>query len=73
MMNFLKEINAQSAKGKSLLCALKSAYEKFPSFLDDQGVRQIGRLEGCNELLKDAVEGEKVESAGQKRKRTSEK
>ena len=72
MMNFLKEINAQSAKGKSLRRALKAANKKYPSFLDDQAARQICRLEGFTELLKDEVEGKKVASTGQKRKRTSE-
>lgn len=69
MMNFLKEINTQSANGKSLRRALKSANKKFSSFLDDQAPRQIGRLEGCNELLKDVIEDKEVASAGQKRKR----
>lgn len=72
MMNFLKEINIQSAEGKSLRRALRGANKKYPSFLDDQAARQIGRLEGCNDLLKDEVDSEKVASAGQKRKRKSE-
>lgn len=72
MMNFLKEIYIKSIKGKSLRSALRDANKKYPSFLIDQGARQIGRLEGCNELLKDEVGGETVVSAGHKRKRKSQ-
>ena len=69
MIKFLKEINIQSANGNSLRRALKSANRKFPSFLEDQAARQIGRLEGCSEILKDVIEDKEVASAGQKRKR----
>ena len=57
MLKFLKEINVQSAVGKSLSEALKFADSKYPKLLDSAS-REIGRLKGCQGLLEDIIESE---------------
>ena len=59
MLQFLKEINAQSAVGKTLSEALKYADLKYPKFLET-APREIGRLKGCQKLLEDIIENEEA-------------